>query len=121
MTLLAPVVAMQFTSPRPPPEREPDLRRATRTFAAILMAGPLLAEAWLVLPHSTTSDDAAVLALCLATQLFGACVLIGRVDRIPGWAWHGLVPLGSLIISAAYYFTGDPFSGFANTKGEQKP
>src|SRR5947209_4200061 len=80
-------------------------RDMAQSLAALYASGATLAIAALVLPHWAGVNRAGV----FGTGVLGypaAAILLGSRGRLPVWAFHALLAVGSAIISVGAYFAG---------------
>lgn len=82
-------------------------RSATYLYAA----GATLVLVSLALPQLPGTNKLGLLAL-LGVAYLVAGVLVAGFDRLPLWAFQALVALGTLIVTAAIYFSGEGSSAY---------
>src|SRR5919204_3180596 len=82
-----------------------DISLMARAAAGLYAAGATLALLWLALPHPTHSNDL-MLAVTLACAYAGALYFVVRGERHSVRWYEAAVVAGSILISAAIYFSG---------------
>jgi diguanylate cyclase (GGDEF)-like protein/PAS domain S-box-containing protein len=101
--------------PRPKPRRRraaPDDRLlTTRALGRVLIAGCLIAAAWLALPHEPHVDIGAVAAAAGASLLYGIVLLALPPRRIPPRGLQALIALVTTNVTVGIYFAGTPGTG----------
>jgi diguanylate cyclase (GGDEF)-like protein/putative nucleotidyltransferase with HDIG domain len=83
-------------------------RAATYLYAA----GGTLALISLALPKIPEANAQGILAL-LAAAYAVAALLLMAFDRLPLWAFHAALALGTLLVTGAIYFSGEGSSAYA--------
>src|ERR671910_1958989 len=91
----------------------PGQRARARAIGWLIAGGAAMVLIWVALPHPARTDDAAVIALVVATWLLAMLLLAGRLDRAPRVAVTGVLLVAALLISATILAIDDPASGFA--------
>src|SRR5205807_2034498 len=86
-------------------EEKPDPGLMGRTGAALYAGGAALALVWLALPHPGGGNDLPLL-VTLAPAFAGAALMWFCGERLNQVAYHVLVALGIVLISAAIFFSG---------------
>jgi len=83
-----------------------------RVLGALFLAGGTLALLALVLPHPAAFDGRAI--LLLASAAYGAAAMLVVLGaRLRVWAFHSAVCLGTVLIAAACYWSGETQSAFS--------
>src|SRR4051812_5961043 len=89
-------------------------RRASgRAIGWLIGGGAAMVLLWLALPHPARVDDAAVIALVVATWALAGALLAGALDRAPTVAVDLVLASSALLVSGTLVAIGDPASGFA--------
>jgi diguanylate cyclase (GGDEF)-like protein/PAS domain S-box-containing protein len=88
-------------------------RARARAIGWLIAGGAAMVLVWVALPHPERANDAAVVALVVATWVLAAVLLAGRLDRAPRPLMAGVMALAALLITGALLAIGDPASGFA--------
>jgi diguanylate cyclase (GGDEF)-like protein len=89
-----------------------DRRRVARSLGMFYLAGPAVAEIWLL---TTTGAGAAVVPLllsCLLAQTLGVLFMRGVLDRAPVWVLKALLTLATIIVGGMSLLSGSTASGF---------
>ncbi len=89
------------------PEPAPAADRAMlgRYLVVLYAVGPLFGLLGLALPHAADANDAGILAVIGASYLAAAVIFIFR-RRLPEWSFDLAAGYGTVLISAAIYFSG---------------
>lgn len=74
-----------------------------RVLAAMLMAGAVLAQVTVVLPHWPETDGFAIAALAAGGYPMGLSLLLGR-GRVPTWIIHVFLQMASGLVTLGVYF-----------------
>jgi diguanylate cyclase (GGDEF)-like protein len=90
-----------------PQEVHGDTGLIARVIAALYASGAVLVTASLLLPHPSDSEDIGILAIA-ATAAIVATLLWVFARRLPAWLLQVTIALGSVLISLAVYFAGQP-------------
>jgi diguanylate cyclase (GGDEF)-like protein len=89
-----------------------DARIRARAMASLYLAGGLIGAVSLVLPHPAKADDV-TLWTNVALALLGGAVLMAIGSRLPRWAFHVGMVLGSILVTRAVLGSGDTVSFYA--------
>src|SRR5919202_2456611 len=90
----------------------PDRRRVSRSLGWFYVGAPVMAEAWLAFSASRPQHTAAMGAICLAAQAFGALLARGLADDAPAAALKALLALASVLVAGLCVVSGST-DGFA--------
>ena len=82
-------------------------RTMALALAALFLAGVAIGAATLLLPHPETSNDSALWSN-VALGLLGGIALATTAGRLPTWAIHVVMVIGTVLITRAVYFQADP-------------
>jgi diguanylate cyclase (GGDEF)-like protein len=90
-----------------PQEVHGDTGLIARVIGVLYASGAVLVTASLLLPHPSDSEDIGILAIA-ATAAIAATLLWVLARRLPAWLLQVTIALGSVLISLAVYFAGQP-------------
>jgi diguanylate cyclase (GGDEF)-like protein len=76
----------------------------------MFLVGSVITVAAILFPHSPKADISGFWCIAAATAMVAA-VLLGWHERLPAWAYQGVMILGALIISLTLYFNGERHGG----------
>jgi diguanylate cyclase (GGDEF)-like protein len=80
--------------------------------ASLYLAGATIGVVSLLLPHSAAANDGALWSnIALAYAGGAALLLVG--PRLPGWSFHAALALGSVLVTRAVYYSGEPVSFYS--------
>jgi diguanylate cyclase (GGDEF)-like protein len=77
-----------------------------RAMALLFLAGGTIGALSMVLPHSADAHEAALWSNIALAYLAGALLLVIGT-RLPGWAFHVFLAVGSLLVTRAVLASGD--------------
>src|SRR5436305_5139685 len=83
-----------------------------RAMALLYVAGGTIGAVSLVLPHSAKANDAALWSN-VALAYIGGALLIALGPRLPGWAFHAGLAIGSVLVTRAILVSGDNASFYS--------
>ena len=83
-----------------------------RAMALLYIAGATIGAVSLVLPHPAGADDAQLWSN-VALAYVGGALLVTIGSRLPGWAFHAGLAIGSVLVTRAVLVSGDPASFYA--------
>jgi diguanylate cyclase (GGDEF)-like protein len=89
-----------------------DARIRARAMASLYLAGGSIGSVSLLLPHPAKADEA-LLWTNVALALFGGAVLMAIGSRLPRWAFHAGIALGSILVTRAVLGSGDTVSFYS--------
>src|SRR3954452_5561603 len=83
-----------------------------RAMASLYLAGAVIGVLSMILPHAAKADDPALWSNVALAFLAGALLMtIG--SRLPSWAFHVGLALGSVLVTRAVLASGDPVSFYS--------
>jgi len=89
-----------------------DSRIRARALAFLFLAGAVIGAISMILPHAEGADETALWSnIAIAAAGGVATWVVG--PRLPGWAFHGILPVGALLITRAVLESGDEVSFYA--------
>ena len=93
---------MGLSSFRRPSTEDPahDQALIARSLAFLFVSGATVSLVWLLLPHSSASDDRGVLAMTLCAYATGALLFVG-LDHLPPVVYKAAVTLATVVITGA--------------------
>src|SRR5262245_28535908 len=72
---------------------------------ALFVIGPTIGVISLTLPHAEDANDLGLIAVVAVSYVVAALIAVWR-RRFPQWAFEVVAALGSVLISASIYFSG---------------
>ncbi len=90
-----------------PQEIHGDTSLVARLLGVFYAVGALLVATSLLLPHTSHSNDGAILVLA-GTAAAVAALMFAFARTVPSWALQVVIGLGSTLISLCVYFAGQP-------------
>ncbi len=94
-----------LSAEQPEPAATADRAMLGRYLVVLFAVGPLFGLLGLALPHAADANDAGILAVIGASYLAAAVIFPVR-RRLPEWSLDVAAAYGTLLISAAIYFSG---------------
>ena len=103
---------MSDPGPAPAIQISVDSSIRARALALLFLAGGTIGAISMLLPHSAEANEPALWSNVAVAYLAGvALVAIG--PRLPGWAFHVSLALGSLLVMRAVLAAGDANSFYS--------
>src|SRR4029079_12218775 len=83
-----------------------------RALGLLFVAGGLIGALSMILPHSAEANDP-LLWSNIALAILGGALLITIGSRLPGWAFHVALVIGTLLVTRAVIVSGDNVSFYS--------
>jgi diguanylate cyclase (GGDEF)-like protein len=83
-----------------------------RAMASVYLAGAVIGSLSMILPHAAEADDVALWSN-VALAFLGGALLMTIGGRLPRWAFHAGLALGSVLVTRAVLASGDPVSFYS--------
>ncbi len=92
--------------------REHDRRIRARALGWLFVAGGLIGALSMILPHSPEASEVGLWSN-IGLALAGGVALLVAGPRFPGWALHGTLAAGVLLIARAVFLSGEEVSFYS--------
>lgn len=93
-----------------PDERAARRAQMARHIALLFAAGATATTVSILLPHPPEADELGLAIVATISAVIAAVFAAGR-ERMPGWAFHLLLPVSTAVISLSLFFNGERHGG----------